>query len=213
MNTRDLTSAYLGNTQAAGLYFGDVKLWPLTPPVGYYSRWDGAAITRGDLAGFINGETITYYNTGSAPAYTEFNSSTPYSIYSIEYLGLTTIDDEGANNIADSALYNCTDLTSVVFHNVATIDTFCFLECTSLTSIDIPKCTDIGFGSFQNSPLTYVNVPSCYNVGSDVFAGVTGPGIININSGVTASSGEWLGSGPGQILVDNGWTINYINNG
>ena len=46
----------------------------------------------------------------------------------------------------------------------------CFIECTSLTTIDLPKCATINRHTFRGcTNLTTIDLPECTSIGSSAF--------------------------------------------
>ena len=55
--------------------------------------------------------------------------------------------------------------------NVKTVGTYAFFECSGLTTVSFPACTNISIYAFYYcSNLTTVNFPECVNIGSSTFA-------------------------------------------
>ena len=57
----------------------------------------------------------------------------------------------------------------------------CFIGCTSLTTIDLPKCATIGWGVFQNcASLTTINLPECTSIREYGFSCCTSLTTVNL---------------------------------
>ena len=60
----------------------------------------------------------------------------------------------------------CTSLTTIDLPKCATINRHTFRGCTNLTTIDLPKCTSIGYNTFLGcTSLTIENLPECTSIG------------------------------------------------
>jgi hypothetical protein len=187
MNTLDLTSAYLGGTQATGLYFGSTKLWPLTPPAptGYRVTFATASISQATLQTRLANENITSFQTaqGSGSNETVFYTSTRYSINSNAFVAASStpllkyVDEGGCTAINAIAFADNYLLSHIEFPAVTSIGTSAFRNCKSLTSAIFPECTTVGASVFSMpfsgapSParLTTVDMPKVTSIGSSVF--------------------------------------------
>ena len=76
----------------------------------------------------------------------------------------------------------------VLGSNVASIGTFAFTRCHSLTSIYIPNSvTSIGLSAFAQAPLTSIYIPnSVTSIGANVFGGCTALTSIYISNNITS---------------------------
>ena len=84
------------------------------------------------------------------------------------------------DNLVDSGIINeYNELLSMINQNNTIIElnnneiediNICFIECTSLTTIDLPKCTSIVDNVFRDcTNLTTVNLPKCTSIGYSAF--------------------------------------------
>ena len=101
-------------------------------------------------------------------------------------------------------------ISAVIGDCVTSIGDFAFINCTSLTSIDIPNSvTSIGEGTFyQCYGLTSIDIPnSVTSIGNDTFAKCTSLTSIDIPSGVTSIGGAfWNCSGLTSCTIGSGVT-------
>jgi len=109
--------------------------------------------------------------------------------------GLTSITiPNSVTSIGKSALYNCSGLTSITIPNsVTSIGEWAFSRCSGLTSITIPESvTSIGEGTFRGcSGLTSITIPnSVTSIGERAFYGCSSLTSVAIPNSVT-SIGEW----------------------
>jgi hypothetical protein len=101
------------------------------------------------------------------------------------------------------------------------VGTQSFQECISLTTIDLPKATEIGVFAFSTmSAVTLINIPKCLYLGNNV--AVNAPGnddvFLNIKTGCIINSNIALqtnnsGSPDGDLqyaVTSRGATVNYI---
>ncbi|MCQ2200085.1 MAG: leucine-rich repeat domain-containing protein [Paludibacteraceae bacterium] len=92
-------------------------------------------------------------------------------------------------SIGASAFVNCTSLTSINIPNsVTSIGEAAFSGCAAITSIEIPESvTTIGMTAFMNcTSLTSINIPnSVTTIGANAFSGCTNLTSIEIPSSVT----------------------------
>ena len=68
------------------------------------------------------------------------------------------------------SFYNCTSLTTVSLPKLTTINTQTFMLCTALVTLDLPELTNVkGVFSFANmTSLTTLNIKKCINLGENV---------------------------------------------
>ena len=79
--------------------------------------------------------------------------------------------DDGVVKIGQNAFSYCSNLTSVDFPAVTSIDSYAFNNCSNLTSVDFPVATSIGDNAFNNcSKLTSVDFPVATSIGSSAFS-------------------------------------------
>ena len=95
------------------------------------------------------------------------------------------------NNLVDSGIINeYNELLSMINQNNTIIElnsneieniNICFVGCTSLTTIDLPKCTSIKNNTFRGcTNLTTVNLPECTSIGNNAFSGCTSLTTVNL---------------------------------
>ena len=64
----------------------------------------------------------------------------------------------------------CTSLTTIDLPKCATINRHTFRGCTNLTTIDLPECTSIGSSAFYScKSLTTIDLPKCTSIGGNTF--------------------------------------------
>ena len=95
------------------------------------------------------------------------------------------------DNLVDSGIINeYNELLSMINQNNTIIElnnneiediNICFIECTSLTTIDLPKCTSIVDNVFRDcTNLTTVNLPKCTSIGNYAFNNCTSLTTVNL---------------------------------
>jgi hypothetical protein len=213
MNTLDITSAYLGGTQATGLYFGAVKVWPQEAPgpTSYRVTFATASISQAAIEGKLSGSSITSFQTaqGSGSNETVFYTSTQYSINSNAFsLAISTtpllkyIDEGGCNVInGTSAFAENYLLSHIEFPALTFIAGGGFRNCRSLTTAIFPECTSIGNSAFNMSSgpgpatrLATVDMPKLISLGSSAFQSCTALTSINMPKLTTISTNAFTGA-------------------
>ena len=128
---------------------------------------------------------------------------------SVTYMGLGSSDNKDAyvGNIIipESTTYNGTT------YSVTSIGDGAFLDCSGLTSVDIPNSvTYIGYGAFSDcSGLTSVTIPnSITSIGNSAFYGCSGLTSVTIPNSVTSiGDGAFAGcSGLTSVTIGNSVT-------
>ena len=75
----------------------------------------------------------------------------------------------------------CTSLTTIDLPKCATINRHTFRGCTNLTTIDLPECTSIGSSAFYScKSLTTIDLPKCTSIGSNAFQNCTNLTTVNL---------------------------------
>ena len=83
------------------------------------------------------------------------------------------LDSKYILNIAGYKFYG-SSLTTIDLPKCTSIGDYAFSNCTSLTTIDLPECTFINSYAFSDcTSLTTVNLPECYSIGSNAFSSCT----------------------------------------
>lgn len=113
------------------------------------------------------------------------------------------------------AFLDCASLTSVDLNNVTTLGQEVFNRCTALTEIDLPETlTSIGNSSFQGcSALKSITVPETVtSVGADAFRDCTGLVQADFSPGATTlSSGNTFNGGTAlQVLTVGGSSLTNL---
>ena len=103
---------------------------------------------------------------------------------------------------------NCTNLTTVNLPECTSIGTSTFMNCTNLTTVNLPECTSIGVSAFNScTNLTTVNLPKCATIGIFAFVNCTNLTTIILNNRkiVTLEDGAFdvssIANGTGYIYV------------
>ena len=111
---------------------------------------------------------------------------------------------------------NCTNLTTVNLPECTSIGASTFMNCTNLTTVNLPKCTSIGVSAFNScTNLTTVNLPKCATIGIFAFVNCTNLTTIILNNRkiVTLEDGAFHGSsianGTGYIYVPDNLVDSY----
>ncbi len=87
---------------------------------------------------------------------------------------ISKVNNNDIEFVGDYAFINCSSLTSVDLPVCTNIGNQAFANCSSLTSVNLPACTNIGGSAFINcSSLTSVDLPVCTNIGSSAFQSCT----------------------------------------
>ena len=75
----------------------------------------------------------------------------------------------------------CTSLTTIDLPKCATINRYTFKSCNNLITVNLPKCTSIGNSAFEKcNNLITVNLPKCTSIVDNVFSGCTSLTTINL---------------------------------
>lgn len=164
---------YQGDSAITAMYQGDVKVYPLEPPVInnkiYYTSTDGNKV---------------YPFTAGTPT---FGAKIVSHIYDSEG-GVITFDG-AVTNIGYAAFYLCTSLLSIdIPDRVTGIGNMAFAECRSLSSITIPdRVTGIGSNAFSDCyNLLSVTIGSgVTSIGNSAFYYCRALSSVTIGSGVT----------------------------
>ena len=97
-------------------------------------------------------------------------------------------------NIRSAAFYRISNLTSVNFPAVQTIQREAFFECSKLTSISFPVATSIDLAAFEKcSNLTSINFPKVTTIGSSAFRTCKNLTSISFPMAAIISSGAFNG--------------------
>jgi hypothetical protein len=216
LGNTDFTGGYMGSSPVNALYFGGDKVWPLIN--GSLLFIEGLEITPALESTYFSGPyTITANNsaggntfiTGSGDVALIQGSTTATEIIDTGFIKeidgtnlfrnnnvLTNIKMDGLTIIKGGSFnfYNCSNLSSVDFPNLTTLENFsAFQLCTNLSNINMPSCTKLGFSVGPNS----------------IFGGVPNNGTATFNSFLQTNNG---GSVDGDIedLINKGWTITWV---
>ena len=169
-----LTSVAIGNSVTSigyGAFSGCSSLTSVTIPNSVTSIGDYAFSGCSGLTSITIPESVISIGTGAFSG-TRWYNAQPDGILYIDNLLLgykgtkptgDVIINSGTRVIADYALFNCSDLTSVTIPNsVTSIGDYAFRGCSGLTSITIPESvTSIGDCAFWGcSGLTDVTIPN-----------------------------------------------------
>ena len=96
----------------------------------------------------------------------------------------------------------CTSLTTIDLPKCATINRHTFRGCTNLTTIDLPECTSIGNYAFQGcTSLTTVDLPECTSIGDGAFVNCTN--LTTVNLPECTSMGEYAFSSCTSLTTVN----------
>ena len=127
------------------------------------------------LAGVIrqkNGTSTSYRPNQMAAAILALNTDT------------TTPVDSVSVDILDDVLVTLDDSTREI---IRSIGVYCFYNSTTVTGINLPKCTSIGAYAFYNCVnLANISFPACTSIGDYAFYNCTG--IVSLGDGVRIGS-------------------------
>lgn len=81
------------------------------------------------------------------------------------------IDLPNCEILGNGAFNNCFKLKSISL-NVSNISPDCFADCSSLSIVNLPNCTEISYNAFSKcSSLSSINCPNCEKIGTSAFYG------------------------------------------
>ena len=121
-------------------------------------------------------------------------------------LGRITMPSTVTTSLADYAFLNCQSITSVDLRSATSIGNDAFADCPSLTSVDLGSVTTIGTSAFADCPsLASVDLRSVTTIGSDAFRYCPALDSITYIRTSVASNNDDL------VLVDS--YGNVVNNG
>ena len=123
-----------------------------------------------------NATSLRVYRNSDSSTYSVLNGVVAVDDY-IAYIERTikSYSNDNVTSIGNSAFRNCTSLTSIDLPKVTSIGSDAFYGCTSLTSIDLPNVTSIGGYAFNScTSLTSIDLPNVTSIDSnDVFNNCT----------------------------------------
>lgn len=76
---------------------------------------------------------------------------------------------EKVSKVGEYAFYNCSSLTSIDFPRCKEVRQGAFWDCEKLESVNLPTCNKISYGFSSNKKLTSINLPACTNLNSLAF--------------------------------------------
>ena len=109
---------------------------------------------------------------------------------SLKVIG-TSATAASASSAADT-FRDCVSLTKVNgLEKITKLAKGVFAGCTSLTSVDLAACTQVGYECFMGcTSLTDVDLPKVTSLGSNAFTGCTQLSSVNLNSALTSLGTE-----------------------
>ena len=130
------------------------------------------------------------------------------------------------DNLVDSDIINeYNELLSMIINQNTIIElnnneieniNICFTGCTSLTTVDLPKCATINGHTFRScTSLTTVNLPKCTSIGEYAFSNCTNlttvifgaDQVVHIGNGIFTNS--FIANGTGYIYVPDNLVDSY----
>ena len=161
----NIVNAFTGGNPVKAIYTYGEKVWPISgpEPTGYYIKW-----TPSTAEGQFNIDGTTH------------NLSTFKGIY---YWSTGIINENAFNNngtiqsietnateIYASAFQSCYSLSQINLPACSYIGYSTFGDCSSLLQISLPKCSHIGNYTFYNcKSLSQISLPKCSSIGWDAF--------------------------------------------
>lgn len=116
-----------------------------------------------------NGETATYKPSEMATAIGEIDLQDNSIVNSLIDRSITEFSNDTLTTIGSYAFAKCRNLVSVYLPNITKISE-CGFFSTSLSSIDFPKVTSIGYNAFQYCEnVTSVSLPNLIYAGNNSF--------------------------------------------
>jgi hypothetical protein len=159
---------------------------PPTPIVSGSFIINGLSLTQAQIEGLLTAETFVGYTSSISPTFTQYTSSTNYSINNGAFntlfanrVGITSYLDNGGYNtsIGSNAFNNTPNLKEVYFPNTTTIGDNCF-AFSAIETASFNELTAIPFGAFQNAlSLKSISCPKVTTIGQQAFWSVNIPGM------------------------------------
>ena len=97
-----------------------------------------------------------------------YSATEPLRPYALVDTNLISLRTTVCTSIGEKALYK-SRIQSFIGEKVTTIKAEAFRECSKLSSINIPKCNEIGNYAFYKTALTEVELPDCTAAGGYSF--------------------------------------------
>jgi len=149
------------------------SITPIPPiPVAGGIFISGSQLSRTALEALLTGETYVGWETGSV--YTQYTSSTNYTVNNSAFLGNTTvksfIDNGFCTNIGDSSFRQMTNLTDVYFPSASSVPFAAFFQSRKLENFYMPNVTSIGASGLDGcDKLQVAFLPKVTSLGSSAF--------------------------------------------
>ena len=117
------------------------------------------------------------YTTGAITVKGDSNLKSENIVSGVSIFGVSgtaTIGGGGGSNSGNDTLNGLITrtITEISNNEVTSVGSYTFINCTKLTTVDLPVCTSIGSSAFNScATLSSVNLPACKNVGYYAFYG------------------------------------------
>ena len=137
------------------------------------------------------------FGGGGGSGAIDITGCTPNSNLRLSSLKSFAIVSEDATSIGGNAFINCTNLTSVDLPVAESIGEGAFYGCTALASVDLPVAESIGDWAFyQCTSLASVDLPNVTDIGEYAFNHCTALASVDIHNAESIGAGAFVDCTP-----------------
>ena len=134
-----------------------------------------------------------------------------HNVTAVAQVSVSVANSGGGSGEGSEALQSFINGTITNFNNneLSKAKTGLFAECTKLSTVNIPACTEVGTYAFYNcTSLTSVSLPACTKANNNAFANCTS--LANLNLPACSSFGTYVLSNCKNLEMVNLPELSYI---